>query len=57
MSSAILLGAFVVALLSVMYLSGSKKNGAIFTRGAFMRDLNRKMEADHATKAKDLKVS
>ena len=43
-------GAIVVVLLIVIHLSGGKKNGSYFGRGAFMRDLNKKMEADLSIK-------
>ena len=46
MEKAIYFGALVVMFLTVTYLSGKKKNGFVrhFSRGAFMRDLNKKME-------------
>ena len=46
MEQAIFFGALLVMLLVVIYLSGKKKNRFLrhFSRGAFMRDLNKKME-------------
>lgn len=46
MEQAIFYGAMVVILLVMIYLSGKKENGFVqhFSRGAFMRDLNKKME-------------
>jgi hypothetical protein len=46
MGEAILWGAIEVGALTVIYLSGKKKDGFVrhFSRGAFMRDLNKKME-------------
>lgn len=48
MERAVFLAAIVVILLTVIYLSGKKKNGFVrhFSRGAFMRDLNKKMEGE-----------
>lgn len=48
MEQAIFCGAIVVILLVMIYRSGKKKDGFIqlFSRGAFMRDLNKKMEGE-----------
>ncbi len=48
MDKAILWAAVVVALLTIIYLSGRKKDSFVkhFSRGAFMRDLNKKMESE-----------
>ena len=46
MEQAVFFGALVVMFVAVIYLSGKKKSGFVrhFSRGAFMRDLNKKME-------------
>jgi hypothetical protein len=46
MEKPIYFGALVVMFLTVTYLSGKKKSGFVrhFSRGAFMRDLSKKME-------------
>lgn len=46
MEQAIFFGAIVVILLTVLYLSGRKKDRVVrhSSRGAYMRDLNKKME-------------
>jgi hypothetical protein len=53
MDQAVLLAAIVVAFLAVIYLSGRKKDGFVrhFSRSDFMRDLNKKMEAEMDKKA------
>jgi len=46
MGQAIFFGTIAVAVLVVIYISGKNKGGFVkhFSRGAFMRDLNKKME-------------
>jgi hypothetical protein len=46
MEQAVFLGALVVVFLVVIYRSGKKQDGFVrhFSRGAFMRDLNKKIE-------------
>ncbi len=46
MQQAIFFGAIVVYCLVVIYLTGTREDGFVrcFSRGAFMRDLNKKME-------------
>ncbi len=49
MEQAVFFGALAVIavmLFAIIYLSGKKKDGFVrhFSRGAFMRDLNKKME-------------
>jgi hypothetical protein len=46
MEQAVFFGALVVMFVAVIYLSGKKQSGFVrhFSRGAFMRDLNKKME-------------
>lgn len=53
MAQAIFWGAIVVILLTVIFLSGKKKDGFVrhFSRGAFMRELNKKMEKEIERKA------
>ena len=46
MGQVIFFGTMVVILLAVIYRAGKKKDGFVkhFSRGAFMSDLNKKME-------------
>jgi hypothetical protein len=55
MDELILLAAITVVFITVIYLSGRKKDGFVkhFSRGAFMRELNEKMEADIENKSPD----
>lgn len=45
MGEAIFWAAIIVACLTVIYLSGAKKDGFVkhFSRGAYMRELNKRM--------------
>ncbi len=53
MEKAFLWSAVAVAFLTIIYLSGRKKDSFVkhFSRGAFMRGLNKKMESDLNNKA------
>jgi len=46
MDKAVLFGALVVIILVVLYIAGTRKGGFVkyFSRSAYMRDLNDKME-------------
>lgn len=52
MLEVIFLASIVVTLLLVLYLSGGKKEGFVrrYSRGAYMRELNKKMEKDASEK-------
>lgn len=48
MGEAIFLGAIVVAFITILFLAGKNKDSFVrhFSRGAYMRELNKKMEQD-----------
>jgi hypothetical protein len=53
MGQAIFWAVIAVAFLAVIYLSRSKKDGFVqhFSRGAYMLELNKKMEAENEKKS------